>query len=84
MTHKPCGHNGAVQHTRANHADTMVQCDVHNDRRQRAHNDHVAHKVNPNAILFEEEGVGPSAKGQRKRTGREQFFFLPQITSPLC
>ena len=39
-----------------------------------AHNDpHAARLV---AINFEGEGVGPSAKGQRKRMGYEQFFFL--------
>jgi hypothetical protein len=28
------------------------------------------------AKIAEGEGVGPTAKGQQKRTGREQFFFL--------
>jgi hypothetical protein len=35
--------------------------------------------ANQKAKRSEGEGVGPSAKGQQKRTGREQFFFLWQL-----
>jgi hypothetical protein len=60
MTHKA--------QSRANHANTMTQCNMaHNDPRSK---DPTCGKD----ILLEGEGVGPSAKGQQKRTGREQFF----------
>jgi len=50
----------------------------HNGAMQHAHNDHVTHRVNPNGVLLaaKGEGVGPSAKGQQKRSVHEQFFFL--------
>jgi hypothetical protein len=55
----------------------------HNDAMQRAHNDHVTHRVNPNGMLLaaKGEGVGPSAKGQQKRSVHEQFFFLQKFAN---
>jgi len=53
---KPCGHNGAMQHGRANHDPQW-------------HTGHAAKNAKG-------EGVGPTAKGQQKRSVHEQFFFL--------
>ena len=45
---------------------------------------HIVHRpkmlvaTDQRAKIAEGEGVGPSAKGQRKRTGCEQFFLLRQ------
>jgi len=61
MTHKPCG--------LANHVGTMARCNM--AAQTMTHNGTQAQAKN-----FEGEGVGPSAKGQRKRTGREQFFYF--------
>jgi hypothetical protein len=47
----------------------MTQCNM--AVQTMAHND-----PRPKGILLEGEGVGPSAKGQQKRSVCKQFFFL--------
>jgi hypothetical protein len=62
MTHKPC--------KPCKPCDKMTRCNMaHNDLRSK---DPTCSK----GILLEGEGVGPSAKGQQKRMGCEQFFFI--------